>query len=92
MKPRSATGRKGGHLLSLSTLKICRSQTYNHFSISVSFGTLKQAGASGKMWLEPAIEKAYLSGFTNGEEKDILKIMESHSEYFKTKWYEYFSK
>ena len=44
-----------------------------------------KGSASGKMWLEPAIEKAYLSGFTNGEEKDILKIMESHSECFKTK-------
>ncbi len=48
--------------------------------------------ASGKIWLELVIEIAYLFGFTNGEEKDILKIMETHSQDFKTKWYEYFSK
>ena len=48
--------------------------------------------ASGKVWLGPVIEIAYLYGFTNSEEKDIMKIVESHSADFKTKWYEYFSK
>ncbi len=51
-----------------------------------------KGSAFGKMWFEPAIEKAYLNGFTSGEEKDILNIIESNSEYFKTKWHEYFSK
>lgn len=53
---------------------------------------ITKGGASGKVWLEPVIEIAYLHGFTNSEEKDILKIMETHSQYFKTKWHEYFSK
>ncbi len=48
--------------------------------------------ASGKVWLEPVIEIAYLYGFTNSEEKDIMKIIELHSADFKTKWHEYFSK
>ena len=53
---------------------------------------ITKGGASGKVWLEPVMEIAYLHGFTNSEEKDILKIMETHSQDFKTKWYEYFSK
>jgi len=53
---------------------------------------ITKGAASGKVWLEPVIEIAYLFGFTNGEEKDIIKIMETHSQDFKTKWYEYFSK
>jgi hypothetical protein len=53
---------------------------------------ITKGGASGKVWLEPAVEIAYLHGFINSEEKDILKIIEIHSQDFKTKWHEYFSK
>ena len=53
---------------------------------------ITKGDASGKVWLEPVIEIGYLFGFTNSEEKDILKILETRSQDFKTKWYEYFSK
>ncbi len=51
-----------------------------------------KASASGKIWLEPVAQVAYLYGFTHSEQKDIFKIIESHSEEFKNKWHEYFSK
>jgi hypothetical protein len=35
---------------------------------------------------------AYLTGFNNGEQKDILGAVQKHSEYFKKKWNEYFGK
>ena len=53
---------------------------------------ITKGDASGKVWLELVIEIGYLFGFTNSEEKDILKILETRSQDFKTKWYEYFSK
>lgn len=48
--------------------------------------------ANGKIWLEPAIEKAYMHEFTKAEEKDIEELVEKHYEYLKQKWYEYFTK
>ena len=53
---------------------------------------ITKGAAYGKVWLKPNVEAAYLFGFTNGEEKDILTIIETHSQDFKNKWYEYFSK
>lgn len=51
-----------------------------------------KGNASGKIWLEPSILIAYLNGFTNAEEKDIMTIINDHSENFKQKWYEHFQK
>jgi len=51
-----------------------------------------KGNASGKIWLEPSILIAYLNGFTNAEEKDIMALLNDHSENFKQKWYEYFRK
>lgn len=49
-----------------------------------------KGNASGKIWLEPSVLVAYLKGFSNAEEKDIMNILDDHSENFKQKWYEYF--
>ena len=51
-----------------------------------------KGNATGKIWLEPAVAKAYLSGFNTTEEKMIKEIIESHAEDFKNKWNEYFNK
>lgn len=48
--------------------------------------------ANGKIWLEPSIEIDYLIGFSNSDKKDILEAIQIHSEIFKKKWNEYFSK
>lgn len=48
--------------------------------------------AYGKVWLEPGIEVVYLEGFTRGEERIIMEIIQLHVEDFKSKWNEYFSK
>jgi hypothetical protein len=53
---------------------------------------INKGNGSGKVWLEPSINIAYLYGFTNAEEKDILKIITLNYETFIQKWYEYFSK
>lgn len=47
--------------------------------------------ATGKIWLEPAIQVAYLYGFTNSEEKIIRETVEANFEIFKSKWHEYFN-
>jgi hypothetical protein len=39
--------------------------------------------AEGKVWLSPTISVAFLNGFSNSEEKDILNVIEKHSETFK---------
>ena len=46
----------------------------------------------GKIWLEPEIEIVYLEGFNSHEVKKIQELVVAHSENFKKKWYEYFSK
>jgi hypothetical protein len=48
--------------------------------------------ANGEIWLEPSIKVAYLIGFNNSEEKDILDTIQQHSENFKNKWNEHFRK
>ena len=53
---------------------------------------ITKGSASGKVWLEPAIEIVYLNGFTNSEEKMIIKAIETHYEDFKKRWNEFFSK
>ena len=47
--------------------------------------------ANGKIWLEP-IQVEYLFGFSNSEQKDILEVVQTNAENFKTKWNEYFNK
>jgi hypothetical protein len=53
---------------------------------------VSKGGADGKLWLLPIVAVAYLYGFTNSEEKDIIEIATANSELFKSKWNEYFSK
>lgn len=48
--------------------------------------------AYGKIWLEPSIIMVYLIGFNKSEIKEINEIVIAHSEQFKKKWHEYFSK
>jgi hypothetical protein len=48
--------------------------------------------AKGKVWLEPSIRVEYFIGFTNSEQKSILEAIHTHSENFKNKWNEHFSK
>jgi hypothetical protein len=51
-----------------------------------------KGNASGKVWLEPLIEIAYLNGFSQSEQRLITKIIEQHNEDFKKRWHEYFAK
>ena len=53
---------------------------------------ITKGDASGKIWLEPVVEVAYLKGFTNAEAKEITAIINIHSAEFKNKWNEYFNK
>lgn len=51
-----------------------------------------KGSAEGKIWLEPELAMAYFFGFTSGEQKDIMEIVNEHSEQFKKKWNEHFNK
>ncbi len=51
-----------------------------------------KASANGKIWLDPEIEIAYLIGFSKSEEKEIMHLVSSNLQLFKTKWNEYFGK
>jgi hypothetical protein len=53
---------------------------------------VRKGDADGKLWLQPFVSIAYLYGFTNSEEKDIMEIATTNAELFKSKWNEYFSK
>jgi hypothetical protein len=53
---------------------------------------VKKGSAVGKIWLVPKCEIAYLHGFTNAEEKNILEIVNDNFELLKTKWNEHFNK
>ena len=53
---------------------------------------VKKGNGVGKIWLETKVEIAFLHGFTNAEQKDILKIVTDNFETVKTKWNEYFNK
>jgi hypothetical protein len=53
---------------------------------------ITKGNANGKVWLEPTIRIEYLFGFTSGEEKDIIEIIEKNADNFKKKWNEYFNK
>jgi Domain of unknown function (DUF4160) len=53
---------------------------------------VSKGDASGKIWLEPAVMPGYFNGFTNAEQKDIMRVIEIKSTEFKQKWYEYFGK
>jgi hypothetical protein len=51
-----------------------------------------KGNADGKIWLESVLNIAYMHGFTNAEQKNILGIVTSHYELLKKKWHEYFGK
>jgi hypothetical protein len=51
-----------------------------------------KGNADGKIWLEPALNVAYMHGFTNGEQRDIQEIAMLNYELLKTKWHEFFNK
>lgn len=51
---------------------------------------VKKASAEGKLWLTPKLQVAYLHGFSNSDERELMQIGESNSELFKQKWDEYF--
>ena len=51
-----------------------------------------KGSAYAKIWLLPFIEVAYMHQFTNSEIKMIMEIINIHSNTFKAKWYEHFSK
>jgi hypothetical protein len=53
---------------------------------------VSKGNANGKIWLEPTITIAYLYGFSNNEERDIMIVIEEYSTTFKQKWYEFFRK
>jgi hypothetical protein len=53
---------------------------------------VKKGNAEGKIWLEPQCAIAYLRGFTNAEEKNIIEIVQDNLELLKMKWNEYFNK
>lgn len=42
-----------------------------------------KGNADGKIWLEPAIEIAYMHEFTNKEIKDIMRLVQENYEQFK---------
>jgi hypothetical protein len=52
---------------------------------------VKKGQAEGKIWLEPTMGVAWLHGFTNAEEKDIIQIVQVNLDFFKSKWNEYFN-
>ena len=47
--------------------------------------------ANAKIWLEPMTEKAYMHGFSLGEEKVIMNLVKENVGIFKERWYEYFN-
>ena len=51
-----------------------------------------KGNADSKICLEPVLNIAYMHGFTNAEQKNILEIVTSNYELLKKKWYEYFGK
>jgi hypothetical protein len=53
---------------------------------------VKKAAAEGKLWLTPVLAIAYLHGFTPAEEREIWEVCTNHSNQFKQKWDEYFTK
>jgi hypothetical protein len=53
---------------------------------------VEKGSAEGKIWLDPIIEIESMYGFTPGEVKSIMKIVEQNLESFKKAWYEYFNK
>ena len=52
---------------------------------------VKKGEVEGKIWLEPEMAVAWFRGFTSAEEKDIMQIVATNIEVFKTKWNEYFN-
>lgn len=53
---------------------------------------IEKANATGKVWLDPLIEIAYMRGFSNKETAFIMETIRTNFEVFKDKWSEYFRK
>lgn len=53
---------------------------------------IRKGNGEGKIWLEPALQIAWMSEFTAQEEKVIWQITIENEQLFKTKWNEYFGK
>ena len=51
---------------------------------------VKKGSGEGKIWLEPASEIAWMTGFTKKEENPIRQIVADNEQLFKTTWHEYF--
>jgi len=51
---------------------------------------VEKADGWGKYWIDP-VEKAYMNNFNKQDEKKADQIIQEEQEYFKKKWYEYFS-
>lgn len=44
-----------------------------------------------KIWLEPEIKVAYMHQLSPTEQRHIMELVMQYSEYFKSRWYGYFS-
>ena len=53
---------------------------------------VSKADSDGKIWLEPGIAIAYMYGFSNAEQKNIMKIIKTNYQIFLNQWYEHFNK
>lgn len=51
-----------------------------------------KGNGEGKIWLEPVVETAWMTGFTQREENMINEIIADHAQFFISKWNEFFSK
>ena len=52
---------------------------------------ITKGNANGKVWLEPNIAIAYMYGFTNAEQKNIMEIIGDNYATLINKWNEYFN-
>ncbi|MBI5857050.1 MAG: DUF4160 domain-containing protein [Sphingobacteriales bacterium] len=53
---------------------------------------VRKGKGEGKIWLEPAIQIAWMLGFTKQEENSVWQITTDNIQLFKDKWHEYFGK
>jgi hypothetical protein len=53
---------------------------------------VQKSNAEGKVWLMPEIKPSWFVGFKVQEEREILELVQTHQELFKSKWNEHFKK